>query len=176
MIQALVAANDGARKYCRMEIVEIIGPEARSAACAAIISKLPDWFAIPAANERYIAGMASKDVFAASVNDRPIGLLALRYHFGTTAEIWWMGIVPEYHRQGIGRRLIDAAKDRAIQLGCTTMVVTTLSPRCSDKNYAGTRAFYEGQGFRLLVEFNEHDPRNPMAWMVLSLATQPRST
>jgi len=49
------------------------------------------------------------------------------------------------------------------------MAVMTASPRSSDEGYARTRAFYERQGFRLLMEFNEDDPVNPMVCMVLPL-------
>ena len=153
----------------RMEITEITDPERKSVACAAIMGKLPGWFGIPASNERFVNEIADKDVFTALVDHRPIGLIALRYHFQTTAEIWWLGIMPEYHRQGIGRRLFDAAKTRAAQVGCTTMAVMTVSPRNPDEGYARTREFYQSQGFRLLMEFNEDDPMNPLACMVLSL-------
>ena len=153
-----------------MDITEITDPACKSSACAAIIGKLPAWFGIPASNERYVREMASKDVFAALIDTRTIGLIALRYHFQKTAEIWWMGFMPEYHRKGIGQCLFDAAKGRALQMRCTTMAVTTLSPRRPDEGYARTRAFYEHLGFRLFREFNEDDTQNPLVWMVLPLS------
>ena len=153
-----------------MEITEITDPERKSADCTAVIGKLGAWFGIPTSNERYVREIASKDVFAAVIDDRTIGLIALRYHFRKTAEIWWMGIIPQYHRKGIGQCLSHAARGRALQVGCTTMAVMTLSPRNPDQGYADTRAFYERQGFQLLVEFNEDDPRNPLVRMVLPLS------
>jgi GNAT superfamily N-acetyltransferase len=153
-----------------MEIVEILDAEQKSSACAAIIATLPEWFGIPEANARYIEEAAGKDVFAVyDDHRRPIGMIALRYHFRTTAEIWWMGVRPEYHRRGIGKALCEAAKSRAKENGCRTLAVMTLSPGKPDLGYAQTRAFYERQGFRLLLEVNESDPKNPLAWMTMEL-------
>jgi GNAT superfamily N-acetyltransferase len=149
-----------------VKIVEITNAEQKSNSVADIIRTLPEWFGIPASNEHYIGEAASKDVFAAH-NDlnRAVGLIALRYHFQTTAEIWWMGVKPEYHRRGIGTLLFEAARSRAKENGCRTLAVMTLSPRSADSSYARTRAFYERQGFRLFLELNETDPWNPLAWM-----------
>ncbi|HZU90963.1 MAG TPA: GNAT family N-acetyltransferase [Stellaceae bacterium] len=158
-----------------MEIVEILNAEQKSSACADIIKTLPAWFGIPEANERYIKEAADKDVFAAyDDRRRPIGMIALRYHFQTTAEIWWMGVRPDYHRRGIGKALVEAAKSRAKKNGCRTLAVMTLSPRKPDLNYARTRAFYERQGFRLLLEVDGGDPKNPLAWMTMELNAPPR--
>jgi ribosomal protein S18 acetylase RimI-like enzyme len=175
-----------------MEIVEIADAEQKSSAVADIIKTLSEWFGIPASNERYIKEVVSKDAFAAYratrpasalipasnedhiieatakddlAANQPVGLIALRYHFQTTAEIWWMGVKPEFHRRGIGALLFDAAGSRAEEKGCRTLAVLTLSPRSPYEPYARTRAFYERQGFRLLIEENECDPQNPLAWM-----------
>jgi len=74
-----------------MEITEITDPERKSVACAAIIGKLPGWFGIRASNERFVKDIADKDVFAALVDQRPIGLISLRYHFQMTAEFGGWG-------------------------------------------------------------------------------------
>jgi GNAT superfamily N-acetyltransferase len=152
-----------------MQIVEILDGEQKSRFCANIIRTLPGWFGIPEANEHFVSEVASKDVFAAVVGHRAVGLIALHYHFEKTAEIWWLGVRPEHHRQGIGKQLLAAAKNRAIQKGCSAMAVATVSPRSSDEGYAKTRALYKNRDFRFLVEFNENDPANPMVWMILRL-------
>jgi GNAT superfamily N-acetyltransferase len=153
-----------------MRIVEISNAAQRSATVAKIIETLPEWFSFPEANQRYIEGAASKTVFAACDDqDQPVGAMVLRYHFETTAEIWWMGIKREYHRLGIGARLFEAAKSRARQNNCRALAVMTLSPRSPYLPYANTRAFYQRQGFRLLLEVNESDPRNPLAWMTMDI-------
>jgi hypothetical protein len=91
-----------------MEIVEIADAEQKSSAVADIIKTLPEWFGIPASNERYINEVVSKNAFAAYratrsapalilasnedhimeatakddfAANQPVGLIALRYHF-----------------------------------------------------------------------------------------------
>ena len=190
-VAAIRLESDHTQKLL-MEIVEIADAEQKSSAVADTIKTLPEWFGIPASNERYIKEVVSKDAFAAYhatrrasalipasnedhiieatakddlAANQPVGLIALRYHFQTTAEIWWMGVKPEFHRRGIGALLFDAAGSRAREKGCRTLAVLTLSPRNPYESYARTRAFYERQGFRLLIEENECDPQNPLAWM-----------
>ena len=104
-----------------MKIVEITNAEQKSSAVADIIKTLPEWFGIPASNEHYIKHVVSKDAFAAYRATRaapalkqPAGLIALRYHFQTTAEIWWLGVKPEFHRRGIGTLLFDAGEGEGL--------------------------------------------------------------
>lgn len=152
----------------RIDFVQ--GAGEKSALCADVIKTLPDWFGILEANENYIAGMANRDVFAAYVEGQPVGLIALKYHFNETAEIWWMGIKPGHHRQGIGQELFATAKGHAAAKGCRQMIVNTLSARSSDEYYARTRVFYLKMGFRPLFEDHGENPVNPMMWMILPLA------
>jgi GNAT superfamily N-acetyltransferase len=159
-----------------VKIVEIVSAEQKSKILSDILKTLPEWFGIPTSNEHYVSEAISKDVFVIYDNlDQPVGLIALRYHFQTTAEIWWMGVKPEYHRRGIGTLLFEAARSRAKENGCRSLAVMTLSPRSPYLPYARTRAFYERQGFRLLLEVNERDPQNPLAWMTMEVRRVRRS-
>jgi GNAT superfamily N-acetyltransferase len=153
----------------RPEIVFLKDPEEKSNACRGIIGLLPDWFGMPDSNQNYIDEIADKDVFAAVHDGKSIGLLALKYHFNYTAEIWWMGIKPEFHGKGIGSSLFCSAKRLASEKGCKYMAVNTLSGRSDDEFYARTRAFYKKMGFSEFVEYNEKDPINPMIWMIMAL-------
>lgn len=152
-----------------MIMVEVTDAEQKSAACAEIIPTLPDWFGQPEANARYVLDIADKIAFAAFEGARPRGLIALKLHFGRTAEIWWLGVRPEFHRQGIGRALFSAAEQRARERRCKQMIALTVSERSDDRYYAHTRAFYEAMGFAPLVEFNENDPQNPMMCVIRPL-------
>ncbi|HRC26297.1 MAG TPA: GNAT family N-acetyltransferase, partial [Alphaproteobacteria bacterium] len=129
---------------------------------------LPGWFALPDANAHYIKDIADKDVLASGTSKNVRGLIALHYHFDRNAEIWWMGVDPDFHRQGIGSYLFDAAKLHVKERGCNRMAVQTLSPRSKDKFYENTRSFYETVGFKPFVEFDETKP-NPMMWMFMDL-------
>lgn len=152
-----------------VKIVELTDPQEKSNACDAIIWSLPDWFGISESNRHYIGGIADKDTFAVLDEDRIVGLIALKYHLRKTAEIWWMGLLHEYHGRGAGYAMLDVARKRAHATGCERMAVTTLSPRSDDEFYARTRAFYKKAGFEAFVEYNETDPQNPMIWMILPL-------
>jgi GNAT superfamily N-acetyltransferase len=112
---------------------------AKAALCLEIAAELPMWFGRPESNARYAAGMAGRDAFVALVDGQPQGLIALEYHFGTTCNIWWLGVRPASHGQGVGRREYDL-----------------------------TRRFYEAVGFTPFVGF-EPEPGDYMMWMVRAL-------
>lgn len=149
--------------------LELKNAAAKSAACTAITQTIPEWFGITASNQMYAAQIRDKDVFAAMTKDRPDGLVALRYHFERTAEIWWMGVRAEMHRLGIGSNLMAMALKRAQDKQCHYVVLNTLSPKSPDMAYAETRLFYSAHGFEPLLNFNEDDSVNPMMWMIRRL-------
>jgi GNAT superfamily N-acetyltransferase len=68
-----------------------------------------------------------------------------------------MGVLPEYHRGGIGRRLVAAAEAWLRGQAVEYLQVKTLSPAHPDPGYSRTRAFYQALGFRPLEEF-------PLLW------------
>lgn len=141
-------------------------PAEATAACARIIGLLPDWFGLPEYNAAYVAGVADCLCLGAMNDGHCLGLIALRPHYGTTLEIWWMGVDPAFHRQGIGKTLITAALDHAQAQGFQHMVLMTLSEESDDPGYAATRHFYLSQGFRPLVHDHMADPENPLMWMI----------
>lgn len=141
-----------------------------SAVCARLTGLLPDWFGIPEANAAYIAGVADCDCLGAYDGTGPCqGLIALRPHFGTTLEIWWMAVAPDHHRQGLGTALVAAAVERAQGMGCRNMVLMTLDEAAGDPGYDATRRFYLAQGFRPLVHDHMGDPETPLIWMIRPL-------
>lgn len=151
-----------------MRVQEVGSPEARSAAVAAILPHLPDWFGMPDSNAAYISGAAARPTWAAhDARGHLLGALVGQAHLGATLEVWWMGVLPPARRRGAGRALIAAARGWALERGLGRMAVSTLSARSPDPFYAETRAFYAAVGFRPLVEFNTDDPLNPMQWMVM---------
>ena len=61
-------------------------------------------------------------------------------------QITLMGAALEFHRQGIGSRLVDALKRVALELGFTSIKAMTVPPSANPR-YAATVAFYEKNGF-----------------------------
>ena len=152
-----------------VDIVHVKDASLKSQYCREILPLLPDWFGMEAANEAYITDMANREVFAAFKEGELFGLAGLKNHMGVTLEIWWMGIKPPFHRQGIGKKLFEVMHAYARDEGYMYMAVNTLSDRSDDEFYARTRTFYQSLGFHPFLEENEDDPLNPMIWMILPL-------
>ena len=135
--------------------------------CRTILHTLPTWFGIPAAVQDYIAVADRSPTVIASLGERDVGLLTLVRHTPYAAEIYVMAVLPEFHRQGIGRALIAHAEHNLAADGVEFLQVKTLSPSQPDEGYQRTRAFYSSYGFRPLEEFPElWDPENPALQMI----------
>ncbi len=97
---------------------EVTDNAEKSVLCDSIISTLPQWFGIPAANQTYIDEIQNYQVFGVfDQSNQPVGGLALKYQFKECAEIWWMGLSPVHHRQGLGQKLFKNAKHAAVKSG-----------------------------------------------------------
>jgi ribosomal protein S18 acetylase RimI-like enzyme len=143
-----------------------------SGAVEPILRALPGWFGIEAATQAYIQAAAEHPTLLAidtARADRPIGFLTLWHHSADAAEVYVMGVLPEYHRRGVGRALIMAAERHLRAQGVTFLQVKTLSARHPDAGYAKTRAFYRAMGFRLLEEFPDlWGPQSP-CWQLVKV-------
>ncbi|MCL2446961.1 MAG: GNAT family N-acetyltransferase [Oscillospiraceae bacterium] len=81
-----------------------------------------------------------------------------------------MGVLPAYHRRGIGRLLLTECEEYARDSGMRYLSVKTLTNAHPSKSYAKTRAFYEAASFVSLEIFPLHwDADNPCLVMVKSL-------
>jgi GNAT superfamily N-acetyltransferase len=157
------------RGYAAVVSIERVEGEAGSAACAAILPTLPLWFGMPEANADYVV-MAGKHPTFVAATDRPVGLTTITRFGDHSAEVHLMAVVPELHRSGVGRQMLEAAQDWLRGLGVEYLQVKTLSASREDEGYAKTRAFYAAMGFRFLEEFPElWDPSNPALQMIKAL-------
>jgi len=120
--------------------------------CRKILKALPTWFGIPASVEDYVATADRSPTVIASLGDEDVGLLTLVRHSRYSAEVYVMAVLPELHRQGIGRELLGHAEDVLAADGVEFLQVKTLSPSKTDDGYDKTRAFYLAYGFRPLEE------------------------
>lgn len=117
-----------------------------------ILESLPDWFGIPESTEEYIVDSKGRPFFCAYANDAPIGFLYLKETGRHTVELAVMGVRQEYHRQGIGRKLFDQAKNEAKRLGYSFIQVKTVQMGRYDI-YDATNHFYLSLGFKELEVF-----------------------
>jgi GNAT superfamily N-acetyltransferase len=128
---------------------------------------LPTWFGIPASVENYIATADRSPTVIASLGSEDVGLLTLMRHSQYAAEVYVMAVLPEQHRQGIGRALLGHAEGMLAAEGVEFLQVKTLAPSKHDEGYERTRAFYLANGFRPLEVFpNLWDADNPALQMI----------
>jgi GNAT superfamily N-acetyltransferase len=128
--------------------------------CRSILDALPHWFGIPASVADYAAAAdRSPSVIArtAGTAGEDIGITTLVSHGPYAAEVYVMAVLPEFHRHGVGRAMLQAAEARLARSGVEFLQVKTLSAAKPDEGYARTRAFYLAYGFRPLDEF-------PLLW------------
>ena len=135
--------------------------------CRKILKALPSWFGIPASVENYVVVADRSPTVIASLEGREVGLLALVKHSPYAAEVYVMGVLPDFHRQGIGQALLQYAEGMLAADGVEFLQVKTLGPSKPDAGYENTRAFYFSCGFRPLEEFPDlWDPDNPALQMI----------
>lgn len=146
-------------------VVEVADPGQRSRLCESILRELPDWFGIEEATAAYIRDVADLPTFA--VEDD--GILAVKLHTPTAAELYVMGVRPERHRSGLGTALLAAAEDYLRARGVEYLQVKTLGPSRPDEGYERTRRFYEARGFVALEEIHGLWDGNPCLLMVKRL-------
>ena len=75
--------------------------------CENILRSLPDWFGIEESLVQYVKDANTMPTMFAKDDDVVVGFLTIKKHFPETAEIHCMGILPQYHRKGIGKLLIN---------------------------------------------------------------------
>jgi SAM-dependent methyltransferase/GNAT superfamily N-acetyltransferase len=121
--------------------------------CRRILHALPAWFGVPESVEDYVAAADRLPTVIASIGGEDVGILSWLVRTPFAAEVHVMGVLPEHHHQGIGRRLLDRAEHSLMKDGMEFLQVKTLSPSSSDEGYEKTRAFYLSCGFRPLEEF-----------------------
>jgi ribosomal protein S18 acetylase RimI-like enzyme len=139
--------------------------------CEPILRSLPDWFGIESANTQYLHDIDSLPTFLALQAGEPIGFLSLKEHNPYTCEIYVMGVLPEYHHQGIGHTMLTQAEAYLRNRGVEYLQVKTLSNAHPDENYARTRAFYLSHDFRPLEEFKDlWGSENPCLQMIKALS------
>lgn len=142
----------------KYEFVETDKPQV----CEKILRSLPKWFGIESAILDYINDVQRMPMLVAKKESEVVGFLALNLHNNYTAEIHVVGVLPEFHRQKIGQRLVSIAEEYLRDKGFQYLTVKTLSESKPDENYDRTRNFYYGVGFLPVEEFKtlwgEHNP------------------
>ncbi|WP_158814473.1 N-acetyltransferase [Methylocapsa sp. S129] len=126
----------------------------RGAICREVLESLPAWFGIASAIESYVSAADGMPMLACFDPAGPVaGFVSVKVQTAVAAEVYVMGVKRQWHRQGIGRSLIEAAVQLAAAQRSRFLTVKTLSSSKADPNYAATRRFYEAIGFLPIEEF-----------------------
>ena len=163
------AADSGTPDAAGIRIVSVEEAAEKQRIARSILEALPAWFGIPEAREQYIKESAAQPFFAALAAEKPIGFLCLKETGKETVELSVMGVLKDYHRRGIGRKLFEQAKKAAENLGYSFMQVKTVQMgRYAE--YDATNRFYRSLGFKEFELFPTlWDERNPCQIYVMSL-------
>ena len=139
-----------------MEFRMVPEPAEKQKIVRTVLEALTDWFGVTESREAYISESAELPLCAAFDGDRPVGFLCLKETGRETAEVHVMGVLKEYHRHGVGRKLFEMAKEAAVEAGYEFLQVKTVQMgRYSD--YDDTNRFYLALGFREFEVF-------PLLW------------
>jgi N-acetylglutamate synthase-like GNAT family acetyltransferase len=127
-----------------------------------LTAELPRWFGLPASNAKYAMLAEVLDGYIAECDGARCGLLLLKYHSQISAEVYWMGVDPTCHREGLGRSLMKLAIQDVRKRGIKYLFVATLHPDVEYEPFLRTRRFYEVMGFVYVhAEHFPADPENP---------------
>ncbi|MDE6580368.1 MAG: GNAT family N-acetyltransferase [Ruminiclostridium sp.] len=152
-----------------MTIKQITNKTEKETISRQILEALPEWFGIPEAREEYISDSKEQIMLAAKENGKSLGFICLKETGKATVELAVMGVLKEFHRQGIGRSLFNSAKEIAAQNGYSFMQVKTVQMG-RYKEYDETNLFYLSVGFKEFEVFPTlWDEWNPCQIYVMSL-------
>ncbi len=152
-----------------MMITEVFDNSLKQQITRLILEALPDWFGIKEARENYIRESVDCIFFAAYEQDKPVGFICLKETGRDTVEIHVMGVLMEYHRQSIGRKLFEKAKEKAVQKGYSFVQVKTVQMGIYEE-YDMTNRFYRSLGFKEFEVIRDlWDENNPCQIYVMSL-------
>ena len=150
-------------------VVTIKDSDEKRAIARTVLEALPEWFEVEESREGYIHDCADWTFLAAKDGDKPMGFLCLKQTGNATVELAVMGVLKDYHRNGIGRKLVEKAKEVARSEGFEFMQVKTVKMGMYE-DYDRTNLFYIGCGFKELEVFPLlWDEANPCQIYVMSL-------
>lgn len=153
-----------------MEYRHVLDPGRKEKICLRILDALPEWFGDRQAVKQYAKNARAQCFLCALDGEEPVGFLAAEAHTDAAAEIAVMGILPNYHRQGVGRALLEMCARSYFARGYRYLTVKTLADTADSASYVKTRAFYLACGFEPLEIFETlWNKENPCLYLVKPL-------
>jgi ribosomal protein S18 acetylase RimI-like enzyme len=96
--------------------------------CRRVLGTLPTWFGISTSVDNYVALADRSPTVVGSLGSEDVGFLVLARYGRYAAEVYVMAVLPEFHRQGIGRALLGYAEAMLAADGVEFLQVKTLAP------------------------------------------------
>lgn len=149
---------------------EVLDPEEKSQICKRILADLPLWFGIPEATAEYCRGVREHRFFSIRQEGQLVGFISVRRNNPQVAELYVLGILAAWHRQGLGSRALAELFSLLAAEGFRYLEVKTLDETRDSEEYRKTRLFYLKQGFVPLdVLRGEWGEANPCLVMIKAL-------
>ena len=150
-------------------IEQILDKAEKEVVSRKILEALTEWFEVEKSREQYIAESADWIFLAAKEDGKPVGFLCLKETGKATAEVAVMGVLKEYQHSGIGRQLMEKAKEIAAAEGYSFLQVKTVQMG-KYEDYDKTNLFYLSCGFQEFEVFPTlWDEENPCQVYVMAL-------
>lgn len=150
-------------------IVQIEDKNEKRAIARRILEALREWFEVDESREQYISECADWLFWAAEKDGEYAGFLCLKETGRDTVELAVMGVLKSCHRSGIGRELVEKAREAARSAGYSFMQVKTVQMG-KYEDYDRTNLFYLGCGFKEFEVFPLYwDEDNPCQIYVMAL-------
>ena len=129
----------------------------KSAICNSILRALPDWFEVESSIVDYSKQVKDMPFYIAECDTKAIGFVAIKIHTKYAAEICVMGVLKEYHGQGVGKKLVECCEKYCLDNKIEFLTAKTLDESRGCDEYKKTRLFYQSMGFKPLEVF-------PLLW------------
>jgi len=128
--------------------VRKFGPEDLTSVVEIASALHPKWFTTDALKE-ISSNVQTQNSFVATSDRKIVGFASyLSSKAEKSAELTWIGVLPDLHKRGIGRMLVDAIENAAAKEGGEVLEVCTVAETVEYEPYAQTRCFYHALGFR----------------------------
>lgn len=132
-----------------------------------VLRALPEWFGLEDSIVEYCEESEKLPMAVLTLDEKPIGFCSLKVNYGINCDLYVLGILPGYHRTGLGQKMVAFIERYCCDNEIPYMSVKTLSERHPDEFYARTRKFYEKCGFVAFEEFPElWGKENPCLLMI----------
>lgn len=153
-----------------MKIKEIKDNKLKKEIANYILRDLPEWFGIEESTKMYINTVVDYPFIAAYMNFEVVGFYSLRPENNEVLDLYVLGVLKRFHRQGVGSNLEKYAERYAIEHNYKYLMVITLADKANNYEYRLTRIFYLKNGF---IDFyqndNIFDKNNPAQILIKSL-------